>query len=152
MHVRQQLREAMATVLDGSVAGLWNYVFETRVKPSRDIYNFLLIYWDTETVSIEGIHPTRLEQREVSINIDAYLKPTDDEKVEDDADAIATELETLLTFTALNAALGNKLKDIQLVASSLSLQTDENDRTAMVLSLEWLIRIFTIQGQPETLK
>lgn len=150
-HARQQIREAAGSVLSGSVAGLWNHVFETRIKPSRDIYTYLLVYVDSEASENVDIHLAPAIDRSMLLSVRAYIKITDDEAVEDSMDAVSAEIENVLTFSALNTALSGKLKGLELQASNMELDTDENDRTAALLSLDWQVRVFTSEGQPETL-
>lgn len=150
-HARQQVREAAAAVLNGSVAGLWNHVFETRIKPSRDIYPFLLVYVDSEVSDIGDIHPLPFIDRDMILAVRCYLKITDDEAIEDQADAVAQEIEQILTSTALNSQLAGKLKLLSLQASGMDIDTDDNERTSALLSLDWRVRVFTIEGQPQTL-
>lgn len=150
-HARQQMREAAGTVLSASVAGLWNHVFESRIKPSRRIEPFLMVFVDSETTEPSTIHPNPVIARDMVVGIRAYLVITDDEKIEDDMDAVASEIEQIFTFSALNTQLGSELKDLSLVSSDMSIETDDNERTAAVLALDWHARVFTVEGQPETL-
>jgi hypothetical protein len=150
-HARQQVRESAGTLLSASVAGLWNHVFETRIKPARDIYPFLMVYVDSEESTPELIHAPTLVSRDMLLSVRAYLKITDDEGVEDAMDAVAVEIESLLTQTALNTQLSGKLKSLALQSTAMAVDTDENERTSALLSLDWQVRVFTLEGQSETL-
>lgn len=66
-------------------------------------------------------------------------------------DAVAAEIESLMTITAMNTQLGGKLKSLALTSTVMAVDIDENERTSALLSLDWQIRVFTREGQPETL-
>lgn len=151
-HPRQQIREAFGAILSASVAGLWNHVFESRIKPTRSIAPFLMVFIDLEENELLDIHPTPRVDRSVQVTVEGYLKITDDEKIEDDMDAMAAEIETLLTHSALDTQLGGKLHSLILQSSSLLIDRDETERTHAQLSLSWQVRVMTIEGTPETLR
>lgn len=150
-HVRQQVRETAGTVLSASVAGLWNHVFETRIKPSRRIEPFLMVFVGPELSSYQTVHPTPLVAREMTLAVRGFLRITDDEAIEDNVDNMASEIEKVLTFDAMNTELSSKLRSLELQSSNFEISTDDNDRTSAVLSLDFLVQVMTIEGSPETL-
>lgn len=150
-HVRQTVREAFAALLDASAANLWTTVLETRIKPARDIMPFLMVYTESETTDAILIHGPTQYDRSIQITTKAYINISDDEQVENRMDAIAAEIEMLITQATMNTQLSNKCKSIALTSTDLSIETDENERTAAIVTLDWLVRVFTVEGDAETL-
>lgn len=150
-HVRQQVRDAATAILSGSVAGLWRHVFQTRIKPTRDVTPYLMVYAESEDAANLGKLTRRDLDRRIDITVRAFIKVTDDEAIEDAADDVAVEVENLLTFAALDAQLGGKLQGLQLESTSMEIETDETERKEAALDMQFEVRIFSVEGLPETL-
>lgn len=148
-HVRKQIRDAVGALLSASTE--IDAVFKTQIKPARDIWRIALVYTKSEQSEALVIHPTQLIERVVGLTVKVFQKFTDDEDVEDYLDVIASDVETRLTYSALNSALSGNLKSIVLTSSDSDIEEDENQRTAAVLTLEWEVRIHTVEGSPETM-
>lgn len=150
-HARTQIRDAVGTLLSASTAGLWKTVIKSRLIPQRDTFTFVLVFTENELTEEQEIHPFPVIDRQISLTTKAYLRITDDELIETQMDNVAIEIEKILTMDALNTALSGKLKSIALESSSMNVEDYENDRTAAVIALDWLVRVMTVEGDPETL-
>ena len=151
-HARQQIREAVGTLLRANPAN-WGAVFETRIIPSRDIPKYLLVFVDNEIVTTETIHSTAPQMRDISVTILGHTRIVDgNDDYEDWLDAVGAEIESTLTHSALNTALSNKATSSGLVSSEFSIvEDDENNRTYAEIALNWRVRVMTLEGDSETL-
>ena len=86
------------------------------------------------------------------LSVRGYLQITDDEGIEDNADAMATEIETRITHSLMNAELSNKCHGLYLTDSSFTVDIDEQERVQAILSVDYSVLVYTDEGLPETLK
>jgi len=150
MHVRKQIRDAVGTVLTGGTT--WDRVFNTRVAPARDVTPYLMVFIDTEAISGSTIHTTAVQERTMGLNVIGRSRIVEGEALEDALDAMAAEIETTLTNSALRTELSNNQVWLTLQSTSSDLQVeDENDREYAQVSLEYEIRLFTDEYLPETI-
>jgi hypothetical protein len=157
-HARQTLREAIAALLRTAPAN-WGSVLETRIVPTRQIWPFLMVYVTEETAEQMLIHPSGIYDRSASVSVVGMLKMpgTGDgsamgETVEDRMDAMAAEVETRLTLSALQGSVA-KAKTLALASSSMDVITNEADGSIShaELTMTWTVTYDTVEGAPETL-
>ena len=119
-HARQQVREAVGTVLGDTNTPYWNKVLESRITTDRDILPYLLVFIESETSTMLTIHPTPILERDMALSIQAHVRiPPDLETFEDTLDNVAAQVESKLTFANLKAQLGaTELKHVTLTATS----------------------------------
>ena len=149
-HARKQLRDAVVTLLSAAPVK-WRHVFNTRFAPTRDVTPYLLVFIESEISTAQDLHSGFLQQRDMNLSIHGHLRVVEGEDLEDAMDAMAVEIEKTLTQTDLKAALGNKLKILELIASSSEIVIDDNERTYAEIALGWRVQLFTTEGDPETL-
>ncbi len=157
-HARQTLREAVATLLRATPVA-WGSVLETRVATTRQLWPFLMVFASEETAVRELIHLTGIYDRSVTLNVVGMLKMpgTGDgianvETVEDRMDAMAAEIETKLTLSALQAVVP-KAQTIALQSTSMEVVTDEASGSIShaELTQTWVVTYETAEGAPSTL-
>ncbi len=142
-HIRTQIREAVGTILSTSPT-TWQRVFSTRLAPARDVTPYLMVWIDAETIGASTIHTTATQERELLLTVVARSRVTDGEVLEDTLDAMAAEIETTLTDTALRSTLSNNNVWMVLKSTSSDLQVeDENERICAQVALEYTVRLFT---------
>ncbi len=149
MHIRQQIREAVGTVLGSGTT--WNHVFESRLSPSRDVLPYLLAYIEAEQSIEESIHSGGVMARELALTIKGRCRIVDKETFEDTLDDIAVEVESTLTRAALNALLSNKIHGLYLTSTATDAVSDDDEREYAEITLEYMIKVFTAEESPETL-
>jgi len=150
-HVRKQIRDAVGTVLSAAPTN-WDRVFETRLSPSRDVTPYLMVYIDAETVSPSTIHVGAVQERQMTLTTIGRTRITDGESMEDALDAMAVEIETTLTDTALRTELSNDSVWLTLQSTSSDLAVeDDNEREYAQVSLGWEVRLYTDENLPETI-
>ena len=152
-HARQQIREAAATALRVTPA-TWGQVFETRIPSSRAVMPYLMIFSDGEAVDASTVNLPGAYLRDLSLVVAGRLRlpgNNDTETGEDRMDALAAEVETKLTFTALIATLP-LTKSLHLGATEMVVVTDEQDAPQYAeVTLQFTARYATAEGTPETL-
>src|SRR3990167_8668209 len=127
-HVRQQIREAVATLLKVSPS-TWGPVFETRIPTSRAVMPFLMVFADGESVDSISVNSPGVYFRDLNIVVAGRLKlpgNNDTETVEDRMDALASEVETKLSFSALLSTM-TQLKGIRLASTEMVVVIDDQD-------------------------
>ena len=152
-HARQQIREAAATLLKATPS-TWGQVFETRIPPSRAVMPYLMVFSDGEAIGPSTVNQSGVCQRDLNLVVAGRLRlpgNNDTETVEDRMDALAVEVETKLTFSALLATLG-QLKGLRLTNTEMVVVTDEQDAPQYAeVTLAFVARYFTAEALPETL-
>lgn len=151
-HVREQVCSAVDTLLSASPTN-WNEVFQARLGPSRDVMPYLLVYVESEDVTALDIHSGHLQQRNMNLTVKGrYRNDINGETLEQELNAIATEIETTLTVAALKTELGGKLKQL-LLSTTVSdpVVAEDESRTFAEIALDWQVQVHTVEGDPETL-
>ena len=152
-HARQQIREAVATLLKVSPV-TWGPVFETRVPSSRAILPYLLVFSDGESVDSISVNSPGICLRDLNIVVAGRLKlpgNNDTETVEDRMDALASEVETKLAFSALLATL-TQLKSFRLASTEMVVVIDDQDSPQYAeVTLAFVARYATAEAAPTTL-
>ncbi len=152
-HARQQVREAVATLLKVSPV-TWGLVFETRIPPSRAVMPYLLVFSDGEAVDSLTVNMAGIYFRDLSLAVAGRLRlpgNNDTETIEDRMDALAAEVESRLSFSALLALLP-QIKGIQLTNTEMVVVTDDQDSPQYAeVTLSFTARYATAEAAPETL-
>jgi len=151
-HARQQIREAVATLLKVSPTA-WGPVFETRVPSSRAVLPYLLVFSDGEAVDASSVNYAGIYVRDLNLIVAGRLKlpgNNDTETVEDRMDALAAEVETKLSFATLLATL-TQLKGLRLTSTEMLVVTDEQATPQYAeVTLSFVARYATAEAAPTT--
>ena len=150
-HARKQIRTAFKEILKGGRN--WKTVLETRIIPTRQVMPFLMVFSDSEPTIGLNVQNPNIYERDLSISVAAVVKiGNDTTTLEDQMDVIAIEIEEKLTTTALVAKIPNKSISLTLDNQSYTVVVDVDDNIdyAEVL-INWTVKYFTQEGQPETL-
>ena len=152
-HARQQIREAVATLLRVTPS-TWGAVFETRLPTSRAVMPYLMVFSDGDAVDSISVNSAGVYFRNLSLVVAGRLRlpgNNDTETVEDRMDALAAEVETKLTFAALLATL-TQIKGLSLVSTEMVVVTDEQDAPQYAeVTLAFVARYATAEGAPTAL-
>ena len=151
-HARQQIREAVATLLKVSPV-TWGPVFETRIPSARAVLPYLMVFSDGEAVdSISATSAIYL--RDLNLVVAGRLRlpgNNDTETVEDKMDALAAEVETKLGFSSLQATIA-QLKSIRLTSTEMSVIVNEDDAPQYAeVTLNFVAQYATAESAPTTL-
>lgn len=149
MHVRQQVLEAVKTVL--ATGTTWQRVFASRLSPDRDVLPYLLVAIESEGVEVMDIHPGHTQQRDLQLSVRGRVRVVEGEQLETSLADVQEEIETLLTSASLRAHLAG-VRSLALLSVTSDIINDENERTYAEVALDWQVRIFTTEGNPSTLQ
>lgn len=143
-HLRRQIREAIATAVTG-LATTGSRVFQSRVYPVQTTeLPCLLIYTRSETSTPLTIHPDRVLDRVLQLEIVAIAKATAD--LDDTLDGVCKEVETALAMPL--SALSGKGKSIQLVSTEIEL-SGEGERPTGQAVLTYQVDYFNQENAPD---
>lgn len=143
-HVRQQIREAVATLVTG-LTTTGSRVHQSRVRPLADTGLPCLLVHSNDTERIEPADMDTLQQRELPIVIRGLAKGGD--TLDDTLDTIALEVETAM---ATNPRLSGKAQSSRLV----SVDTDfdgSTDKPVGEIQLTYAFTYFVQAGSPGAL-
>lgn len=143
-HVRQQIRERVATEVTGLTTTGTN-VFQSRVYPLQaSNLPGLLIYSTAETSEpIEMGSASRTMNRNLSLVIEGYVKATSN--FDDTIDEVCSEVETALGGSTVNGLV----KDIYIESTDISYQA-EGDQPLAVATMTWYVLYETAENAPDT--
>lgn len=143
-HVRQQIRDAVATTLTSAVTLVSGRIYTTRVHPLNEaLLPAISVYTGSETSERYNVGVTDIN-RELSLEIDIYVRESS--TFDDDADAIAVEVEEAL---AGDFTIGGLAKSM--VLTSTAIQFDgEADQILGVAKLTYQVRYVTPIDDVET--
>ena len=146
MHVKQQIREAVGTILEAAPTN-WKTVKETRLPSDRDIFPYLMAYCESEVLDPLYIHSPIEYMRDIGLVIKGHaLLSNDTESFEDSLDNILEEIEQTLTEPSLKAQLSGVQSLI--LNSTDSEITDDDDRTYATVTVNYTVRVNTTEGTP----
>jgi len=152
-HARQQIMDAAATLLRVSPAA-WGQVFESRIPATRAVMPYLMIFSDGEAAEKISADAPAVYSRTANLVIAGRLRlpgNNDRETVEVRMDALAAEVETKLTFAALQAALP-QLHALALVSTEQAVVVTEDDVPQYAeVTLTCVAVYATQEGSPATL-
>lgn len=145
-HVRQQIRDAVATTLTSAVTLVGGRVYTTRVHPlNEDLLPAISVYTGSELSDRYNAGVTDMN-RQLSLEIDVYVRETS--TFDDDADAIAVQIEEAM---AGDFTIGGLAKSS--VLTSTAIQFDgEADQILGVAKLTYQVRYVTPIDDVETAK
>lgn len=142
-HVRKQIRDAVATEVTGLTTTGTN-VFKTRAYPvGPGKLPGLAIYTTSEDSAVDSMGSARGLMRELDLIIEGYANGTN--TVDDDLDAIATEVEE-----ALAAATIDEVKDLYLVRTEMDVDGGEGDKVVGAVRLTFRAVYRTTPGDVQT--
>lgn len=151
-HTRQQIREAAATLLKVAPTA-WGPVFETRIPSPRAVLPYLMIFSDGEAVDASSVNYGGGYVRDLALVVAGRLRlpgNNDTETVEDKMDALASEVETKLSFATLQAAIV-QLKALRLTSTEMLVVTDDQAVPQYAeVTLSFVARYATAEGAPTT--
>ena len=143
-HVRQQIRERVATEVTG-LTTTGSKVYQSRVYPLQSSnLPGLLIYTTAESSEpIDMGGTSRLMNRVLSITIEAYVKATSN--YDDTIDTVCSEVETALGGSTVNGLA----KDIYLESTDINYQ-GEGDQPLAIATMTWNCEYQTAANAPDT--
>ena len=142
-HVRQQIREQVATTVTGLTTTGSN-VFQSRVYPLSDSnMPALLVYSTSEDSEPDIMGPSLVTNRELSVVVEGYVKATTD--FDDVIDDICKEVETAL---GADRTLNSLAKFAYLSGTEIS-YNGEGEQPIGVVSLTYLVQYRTAVNSPD---
>lgn len=143
-HVRQQIREQVATTVTGlSTTG--SNVFQSRVYPLQDSnLPALLVYSISEDSNADVMGSTLVAQRDLNIVIEGYVKATTD--FDDTVDTICAEVEAAM---GTDRTLNNLAKFSQLVGTEIN-YNGEGESPVGVVTLTYAVQYRTAVNNAES--
>lgn len=153
-HVRQTVREAVATLLNASTHTRWTRAYETRIPTSRQQqWDYILVYPAAEGAQAELIHSPNVYTREMTLNVVGMLRLPgngDTHTIEDKMDAMSVDIETRLTYAALVAAVPG-VESFYMESTSMDvIVTEDGAVDHAELSMVWKVTYSTAEGAPST--
>lgn len=148
-HVRQQIREAIATTLTG-LTSTSTRVFQSRTRPLADAQlPALLIYTDAEDINnaVTIGFPNR-QERTLTVRVEALVKQTG--SIDDAVDTVIAEVETALNASTSAYTAGGLAKG-GITLDRIEIDTeDETDKPVVRARMDWQARYFTLSNAPTT--
>jgi len=143
-HVRQQIREQVATTVTGlSTTG--SNVFQSRVYPLQDAnLPALLVYSISEDSNADVMGSTLVAQRDLNIVIEGYVKATTD--FDDTVDTICAQVEAAM---GADRTLNNLAKFSQLVGTEIN-YNGEGESPVGVVTLTYAVQYRTAVNNAES--
>ncbi len=139
-HVRQQIREAVATLVT-SLSTTGTRVFQSRTYPKQESQLPCLLVTTNEEAIAPGSVGTR-QERELTVIVRGVAKSAG--ALDDTLDDIAFEVETAM---ATDPDLGIGVAGMELRGISVDFD-DETDKPVGVIDLNYRITYFTAAGSP----
>ena len=141
-HVRQQLREAVATALTG-LTTTGGRVYSSRIYPLVDAdLPCLMIYTDGDQIEALTIHAPHEQQRSTRVKIEAVAKAVSG--FDNTLDTICKEVET-----AIANASSATVKGMFLQATGIEL--DQGDQPIAKATLVYSKDLYTLSNAPQTI-
>jgi len=142
-HIRQQIRERVATTLTGLTTTSSN-VFQSRVYPLENAnLPAIIIYTKSEDSEPVVIGTNRLMNRELTLAVEAYVKSVSNS--DDTIDTITKEVESAL---AADTTLDGLAKDIYLESTEIT-YTGEGEKPIGVCTMNFIVEYCTAQSSPD---
>ena len=143
-HVRQQIREQVATTVTGlSTTG--SNVFQSRVYPLQDSnLPALLVYSISEDSNADVMGSTLVAQRDLNLVIEGYVKAT--ANFDDTVDTICAEVEAAM---GTDRTLNNLAKFSQLVSTEIN-YNGEGESPVGVVTLTYAVQYRTAVNNAES--
>lgn len=142
-HVRQQVRDAVATALTGlSITGSNVFVSRTTPLTSGEL-PALEIYTLKEPV--RTISRERTQMRDLEVLVDACVDSSSS-TADDDLDDICSEVETAL---GASVTIGSVVVEAVLAETTIELKS-EADPNVAIARMKFIFTVQTAQGAPDT--
>lgn len=143
-HVRRQIRELAVTTITGLTTTGSN-VFPSRFHPLQQA-NLPAWYVSTsENEESENVTGTT-QQRAVELVFEGIGRAADGDALQDLLDGMAEELETVMTFEAMDSLC----KDLRLQSTEWSFDDGEADQAFGSIVVTYLATYHTAEGAPGT--
>ena len=143
-HVRKQIRDRMESILSTGVTSVSGRVYASRIYPmTGPDLPAVAIYTASETSGLQTMG-TRTLAREISLNVDAYVRVT--ATFDDTIDALCVEIEETV---AADYTLNGLVKDAILTSTEIDFD-GESEKPVGVARLTYTIRYVTTIGDVET--
>ncbi len=140
-HVRQQLREAIATAVTG-LTTTSTRVFQNRVyQISQTELPCLMVMTDGDRVENLTVHAPYQQQRETQVRIEAIAMATDD--LDDTLDTICKEVEIAIANSASSLVNGMSLKGTRIDFEAIGEQP--TGKATMIFSQD----LYTLSNAPD---
>jgi|TARA_R110002073_G_scaffold52245_3_gene136200 hypothetical protein len=142
-HVRQQIRERVATTLTG-LTTTGSKVYQSRVYPlAADNLPGLLVFTNSETSEPDQMGAQPELARELTLTIEGYAKGT--ANTDDTLDTISKEVETAL---AADTKINGLAKDIFLTGTDIQL-SGEGDQPIGIVTMTFDVQYRTANNAPD---
>jgi len=140
-HVRQQIREQVATAVTG-LALTGSNVFQSRVYPvEKASLPCLLVFTDSESVETETAGIAALQRRNTVVTVQAIASATTD--LDDTLDTICSQVETAIYGAS---TISN---DTRLLNTDIEL-TAIGEKPVGTATMTYSMILSTLEGSPET--
>lgn len=154
-HARHQIREAVAGLLGASPSN-WRQVVESRIASQRQIWPYLMVFAESDVPEKVNIDTPCIYRRTVSITVVGMLRlpgSGDTQSIEDKMDAMANEIETMVTNATLRAVAGmSQIESVSLGPATMDLAIDEeNNVDHAELQMSFDVKYMVAEGAPETI-
>ena len=132
-HARTTIRDAIvAQLISASITGVGSSVFSTRFKPiQKSDLPIITVYTLTEEVVDNG--KAERFDRELTVNVEAYVEEDASENVDLKLDNLAEEIEDALNDFKANC------RDMDLVRTDINVE-NKGDLTNGVIRLSYLVK------------
>jgi len=150
---RQQICDEVVAILARS-PGTWKAVFGTRLPAARAVMPYLMVFADSEPSTPVTDNAPLIYQRDLNLIVAGRLRlpgNNDAETVEQAMNALAEEVETTLTFSALQAVLAQVQRLWLTTTELVVVQSEDGQPQYAEVTLPFVIRYFTQEGAPGTL-
>lgn len=144
-HVRQQVREAMGTVLTGlTTTGARVYQSRTRALPEANL-PALRIYTDGDEAETLTLSRPAVQGRDINLRVEGVAKMADN--LDDTLDTICKEVEIAV---GNNPTLSGAARDCLYRGTVIEFQ-DNGDRTVGVARMTFSVTLHTMSNAPDLL-
>lgn len=143
-HVRKQIRDRVESILGTGVTLVSGRVYASRIYPlTGPQLPAVAVYTGSEASGLQTMG-TRTLARDISLNVDAYVRVTD--TFDDDIDALCVQIEETI---AADYSLNGLVKDTVLTSTEIDFD-GEAEKPVGVARLTYTIRYVTTIGDVET--
>lgn len=146
-HMRQQIRESVAKILDAKPDN-WQRVFKQREALARSVMPYLLVYTPNEPSQPLTLHQPFLLQRDLNLIVQGHVRLSNPEDVEELFDTLALEVEQKLTLAKLKAEVAKISGLVLLNTQSDIVINDAAERMYGELTMTWQVQYHTTEGNP----
>jgi hypothetical protein len=151
-HARQQIREAVATILSRSPIA-WKTVLKQRKEPDRVLWPYLMVHTPSDDPVAASVNSSSVQLFACDLLIEGRLRLPgngDMATIEEQFDAMGTEIQTKLTFPALLAQIPG-IKSLSPPRTNTDVLPDEDDVYFGQIVLSYTVGYAILEGIPGTL-